>query len=80
MAVDVAVQNYAATISIRDGLMLLVEQIKQVMEQGLSLPEATVDCGWQRTENSPLIEAKLLLHENLFTSIPRFTYLTRRPR
>jgi hypothetical protein len=86
VGVDVGVQNFvgspvAATQDANcDALMLLVEQIKQVLELGLTLPEAKVDCGWQATENDPIFFPDHLREHNVFTSVPRFTYLTRRTR
>jgi hypothetical protein len=78
--IDVGVQDVVKTLADKDALMLLVEQIKTVMEKGLTLPEAAVDCGWEGTENEPLYSQEHMLRHSLFTSVPRFAYLTRRAR
>ena len=80
VALDVGIQNWAPTLATKDGLMLLVEQIKTVMEKGLTLPEAAIDCGWLGTENDPIFRYDHIQQHNVFTSVPRFFYLTRRAR
>src|SRR6185295_5009611 len=86
VAVQVAVQKFvrdvvpATELAACDALMLLVEQIKAVLEDGLALPEAAVDCGWLGTENDPIFFPDELKEHGVFTSTPTFTYLTRRAR
>lgn len=83
VAVDVAVQNYvdpANQVAACDALMLLVQQIKTVMEKGLTLPESNTDCGWISTTNDPAFDPEHLQQKNVFTSVATFTYLTRRAR
>lgn len=80
VAIDVGVQKYAPDLATRDQMMLLAEQVKTVMEKGLVLPEAAIDCGWQRTENDPLYSTEHLIKFGVFTTLPRFFYLTRRAR
>ncbi len=80
VSVHVGIQNFVQSLTDKDAMMLLVEQVKTVMEQGLTLPEAAVDCGWLGTENSPLWDPAHLEQYSVFTSVPRFRYLTRRPR
>lgn len=86
VAIDVGVQKFvrdpvaATELANCDSLMLLVEQIKQFLEAGLTLAEANVDCGWQQTENDPLFFPDHLQQHGVFTSVPRFTYFTRRAR
>jgi hypothetical protein len=65
-----------------DPLMLEVEQVKQVLEapQALALADPPTDCGWQRTDNSPIFYPSYLKVLNLFASSTRFTYLVRRAR
>jgi hypothetical protein len=86
VAVQVAVQDFVRDVvpatedAACDALMLLVEQIKTVLENGLTLPEAAVDCGWVGTENDPIFFPDDLKDHGVFTSTPTFTYLTRRAR
>lgn len=80
VTIDVGIEKYADTLASRDALMLLVEQIKTVLEKGLTLPEADVDCGWLGTENLPIFDQAYLQEKNVFRSAPRFRYLTRRAR
>jgi len=80
VGIDVGVQNYVQTLADKDGLMLLVEEIKTVLEKGLTLPEFPLDCGWVETENDPIYDPDHLKIYGVFTSVPRFTYQVRRPR
>jgi hypothetical protein len=80
VGVDVGVQNWVQTLADKDALMLLVEEIKTVMEKGLVLPEANIDCGWQGTENDPIYNPDHMQVHSVFTSVPRFLYLVRRAR
>lgn len=86
VAIDVGIQKYvkdpsqATMDASTDSLMLLVEQVKQVLEAGLTLAEANIDCGWQQTENDPIFFPDHLWERGVFTSVPRFTYFTRRAR
>lgn len=83
VALDVAVQNYVGNppvVTSQDALMLLVEQIKTVLEKGLTLPEAALDCGWLATENDPIYEQEMLQEFSVFTSVPRFHFQVRRVR
>jgi hypothetical protein len=83
VTVDVAVQkkvSASSEVADCDQLMLLVEQIKSVMEAGLTLAEAKIDCGWQQTQNRPIFSPNHLKTREVFTSVSRFVYLTRRAR
>ena len=80
LSIDVGIQNAVQSLADKDTMMLLVEQIKTVLEKGLVLPEPFTDCGWQGTENSPIYDPDHLQEFGVFTSVPRFKYLTRRPR
>jgi len=80
VGIDVGVQKYATTLADKDALMLLVEQIKSVMEKGLTLAEAAIDCGWTGTENDPAYYPDVMKTHSVFTSIPRFHYQVRRAR
>lgn len=84
--IDVAIQDYVppadpvAALALKDKLMLLVEQVKTVLEKGLILPEANLDCGWLRHENDPIYEPDHMLDFHVFTSVPRVIYQVRRTR
>lgn len=80
VGIDVGVQDLAPTLAAKDALMLLVEQIKTVMEKGLTLPEAALDCGWLGTENDPIYDPDHMKVYGLFTSVPRFHFQVRRTR
>jgi hypothetical protein len=80
LAIDVGVQNFVANDAASDVLMLLVQQIKQALERGLTLAEPATDCGWQGTQNEPIFFPDHMQQHSVFTSVPRFTFLTRRAR
>ncbi len=83
VAIDVAVQGFidaASEVSECDSLMLLMQQIKTVLEKGLTLPEANLDCGWRETVNDPAFDPDHLKQFSVFTSIATLSYLTRRAR
>ena len=85
--IDVAIQKFVSgdltqQVADCDPLMLLVQQIKQALEAAgaLVLADAPTDCGWQQTQNNPIYDPVHLTTLNVFTSVPRFTYLVRRAR
>lgn len=85
VGVEVGVQNYVSPDNRApecDALMLLVQQIKQIVEAPLAvvLGSAPSDCGWQGTQNDPFFYRDLLQVYSVFTSVPKFTFLTRRLR
>jgi hypothetical protein len=63
-----------------DALLLLVEQIKTLLEHPQTLPEPLSACSWSETTNEPLFDQDALKNSNVFVSVSALTYLTVRVR
>lgn len=81
VSIDVAVQDKIATDADCDALMLLVEQVKQALETVLSLADGPFPfASWIGTDNEPIYSPRHLQKFKVFTSVPSFTFRTRRLR